>query len=141
MLRRLLLAIAALLVGSFAQAEPVVYDWFEYTGRDLVFEQPLPPGHYRNPILSGFYPDPSITRAGDRFYLVHSTFAYFPGIPVFEVAIWSIGGRSATSSIDRRNSTSASSACRAACLRRASSIATACSMSSTRWWTAAATTS
>ena len=84
MLRRLLLAFGALLVGSFAQAEPVVYDWFEYTGRDAVFEQPLPPGHYRNPILSGFHPDPSITRAGDRFYLVHSTFAYFPGIPVFE---------------------------------------------------------
>ena len=32
----------------------------------------------------GFYPDPSITRAGDKFYLVNSTFAYFPGIPVFE---------------------------------------------------------
>ena len=83
MLRRLVLAFGAL-VGSFAQAEPVVYDWFEYTGRDAAFEQPLPPGHYRNPILSGFHPDPSITRAGDRFYLVHSTFAYFPGIPVFE---------------------------------------------------------
>ena len=82
MLRRLVLAFGAL-VGSFAQAEPVVYDWFEYTGRDAAFEQPLPPGHYRNPILSGFHPDPSIARAGDRFYLVHSTFAYFPGIPVF----------------------------------------------------------
>ena len=43
----------------------------------------MPPGHYRNPILAGFYPDPSITRAGDTFYLVNSTFAYFPGIPVF----------------------------------------------------------
>jgi beta-glucosidase len=84
MLRRLLLAIYALAFAWVAQAEPVVYDWFEYTGRDAVFEQPLPPGHYRNPILSGFYPDPSITRAGDRFYLVHSTFAYFPGIPVLE---------------------------------------------------------
>jgi alpha-N-arabinofuranosidase len=38
---------------------------------------------YKNPILSGFYPDPSICRAGDDFYLVNSTFAYFPGIPVF----------------------------------------------------------
>ena len=84
MLRRLLPAICALAFACVVQAEPVVYEWFEYTGRDAVFEQPLPPGHYRNPILSGFYPDPSITRAGDRFYLVHSTFAYFPGIPVFE---------------------------------------------------------
>lgn len=65
-------------------AEPVSFDWFEYTGRDAVFEQPLLAGSYRNPILGGFYPDPSIARAGDKFYLVNSTFAYFPGIPVFE---------------------------------------------------------
>lgn len=38
---------------------------------------------YTNPILSGFYPDPSICRVGDDYYLVNSTFAYFPGIPVF----------------------------------------------------------
>ena len=38
----------------------------------------------RNPILSGFYPDPSICRAGERYYIVNSTFAYFPGVPVFE---------------------------------------------------------
>ncbi len=44
----------------------------------------MPDGHFRNPILAGFYPDPSITRAGDKFYLVNSTFTYFPGIPVFE---------------------------------------------------------
>lgn len=36
-----------------------------------------------NPILAGFYPDPSICKAGDDYYLVNSTFAYFPGIPVF----------------------------------------------------------
>jgi len=38
---------------------------------------------YKNPILSGFYPDPSICRVGKDFYLVTSTFAYFPGIPIF----------------------------------------------------------
>ena len=36
-----------------------------------------------NPILSGFYPDPSICRVGEDFYLVNSTFAYFPGVPIF----------------------------------------------------------
>ena len=36
-----------------------------------------------NPILSGFYPDPSIVKAGSDYYLVNSTFSYFPGIPVF----------------------------------------------------------
>ncbi|HVJ39438.1 MAG TPA: glycoside hydrolase family 43 protein [Stenotrophomonas sp.] len=38
---------------------------------------------YRNPILAGFYPDPSLVRAGDDFYLVNSSFGYFPGLPVF----------------------------------------------------------
>ena len=38
---------------------------------------------YRNPILPGFYPDPSICRAGDDYYLVASTFEYFPGVPIF----------------------------------------------------------
>ena len=37
----------------------------------------------QNPILSGFYPDPSLCRVGEDFYLVNSTFAYFPGLPVF----------------------------------------------------------
>ena len=36
-----------------------------------------------NPILPGFYPDPSICRVGDDYYLVTSTFAYFPGVPIF----------------------------------------------------------
>jgi xylan 1,4-beta-xylosidase len=35
------------------------------------------------PILAGTYPDPSICRVGDDFYLVTSTFEYFPGLPVF----------------------------------------------------------
>ncbi len=39
---------------------------------------------YENPILPGFYPDPSITRAGDDYYLINSTFAYYPGIPVWK---------------------------------------------------------
>lgn len=37
-----------------------------------------------NPIQKGFYPDPSICRVGDDYYMVHSTFAYAPGIPVFK---------------------------------------------------------
>jgi xylan 1,4-beta-xylosidase len=35
-----------------------------------------------NPILSGFYPDPSIVKVGTDYYIVNSTFSYFPGIPV-----------------------------------------------------------
>lgn len=45
----------------------------------------------KNPILPGFYPDPSICRVGNDYYLVNSTFSYFPGIPVFhstDLAHW-----------------------------------------------------
>lgn len=38
---------------------------------------------YRNPIIKGFHPDPSICRVGEDYYLVTSSFEYFPGIPVF----------------------------------------------------------
>ena len=38
---------------------------------------------FTNPILAGFYPDPSICRVGTDYYLVNSSFSYFPGIPVF----------------------------------------------------------
>lgn len=38
---------------------------------------------FHNPIIAGFYPDPSICRVGDDYYLVNSTFSYFPGITVF----------------------------------------------------------
>jgi len=39
---------------------------------------------FSNPILAGFYPDPSICKVGSDYYIVNSTFAYFPGIPVFQ---------------------------------------------------------
>ena len=38
---------------------------------------------FRNPVLPGFHADPSVCRAGDDFYLVNSTFQYYPGVPVF----------------------------------------------------------
>jgi len=82
-LAALLLAVSA--VAAQAQ-EPVRFDWFEYVGRDAAFDAALPPGGYRNPVLAGWHPDPAITRAGDKFYLVVSTFTFFPGIPVFESA-------------------------------------------------------
>lgn len=36
----------------------------------------------KNPIMPGFYPDPSVCAVGEDFYLINSTFAYFPGLPV-----------------------------------------------------------
>ena len=48
---------------------------------------------FSNPIISGFAPDPSICRSGDDFYLVNSTFEYFPGIPIYhsrDLVNWSL---------------------------------------------------
>jgi alpha-N-arabinofuranosidase len=39
--------------------------------------------NYENPIIPGFYPDPSICRVDKDYYLVTSTFQYFPGVPIF----------------------------------------------------------
>ena len=38
---------------------------------------------YNNPIIPGFYPDPSVCRVGEDYYLVNSSFHYFPGVPIF----------------------------------------------------------
>ncbi len=38
---------------------------------------------FPNPVIPGFHPDPSVCRVGDDYYLVCSSFEYFPGIPVF----------------------------------------------------------
>jgi len=38
---------------------------------------------FQNPVIPGFHPDPSICRVGSDYYLVTSTFEYFPGVPIF----------------------------------------------------------
>ncbi len=37
---------------------------------------------YRNPVIRGFHPDPSIVRVGEDYYLVNSSFVFFPGLPI-----------------------------------------------------------
>lgn len=39
---------------------------------------------YTNPVIKGFYPDPSVCKVEDTYYLVCSSFQYFPGVPIFE---------------------------------------------------------
>jgi len=54
----------------------------------------------KNPVLPGFHPDPSICRVGGDFYLAASSFAYFPGVPIFhsrDLAHW----RQIGSALDR----------------------------------------
>ncbi|SFK57384.1 alpha-N-arabinofuranosidase [Sphingomonas sp. NFR04] len=66
---------------AFAQA-PARFSDFRYTGHAMEAARPGP-GEYRNPILSGYYPDPSVTRVGEDYYLVLSSFAHYPGLPIF----------------------------------------------------------
>ncbi|WP_260598184.1 glycoside hydrolase family 43 protein [Sphingomonas endolithica] len=80
--QRLLAAALSAAVASAAQGGPARFERFDYDGRAQ--ERAVAgPGDYRNPILAGYHPDPSITRVGDDYYLVNSSFAHFPGLPIF----------------------------------------------------------
>ena len=49
----------------------------------------------RNPVIPGYHPDPSVCRVGDDFYLVHSSFQYFPGVPIYhskDLVNWTLVG-------------------------------------------------
>lgn len=60
------------------------FERFEYTGHDAVFDHvKAGPKDYLNPIRPGYYPDPSIVRVGEDYYLVNSSFTHFPGLPVW----------------------------------------------------------
>ena len=70
---------ACLLYTSFAVMTPPIQANHLHTAirasrGNIVFKQ----------CAQRFFPDPSICRVGNKFYTVHSTFAYFPGVPVFE---------------------------------------------------------
>ncbi len=76
--------LASTAAPTAAQAAPntAQFSNFVYSGSDPSDAVKAAPGQYRNPIVQGFYPDPSVTRVGKDYYLVNSTFAWFPGLPV-----------------------------------------------------------
>jgi xylan 1,4-beta-xylosidase len=39
---------------------------------------------FNNPVIKGFYPDPSVCKAGELYYMACSSMQYFPGVPLFE---------------------------------------------------------
>jgi len=76
------LAAAALLSVTSISAQ--TFSDFTYHGNDKIYnDNPLKPDEFYSPILQGCYPDPSITRKGDDYYLVNSSFSMFPGVPIF----------------------------------------------------------
>ncbi|WP_317236635.1 glycoside hydrolase family 43 protein [Parabacteroides sp. FAFU027] len=61
------------------------FGYFKYKGKDARFDKKIDPkNQYLNPVIAGFYPDPSICRKGDTYYLVNSSFSFYPGVPIFK---------------------------------------------------------
>lgn len=79
-----LLAFSLLVPSSILNAADAVFHSFEYRGEDAYYaENPLEKNEFYTPILQGCYPDPSICKKGDDYYLVASSFAFNPGVPIF----------------------------------------------------------
>jgi alpha-N-arabinofuranosidase len=67
-----------------ASASDARFAFFTYEGQrqERAIAQPRP-GEYVNPILAGYAPDPSVVRVKDDYYLVNSSFAHWPGLPIY----------------------------------------------------------
>ena len=77
----LLLSVAAVVSAG---AQTANFRYFTYTGNDARFQKTVDPAReYLNPVIAGFAPDPSICRKGDTYYLVNSSFTFFPGVPIY----------------------------------------------------------
>jgi len=88
-------AVALAASGSAAAARDVtaLFDWVAYEGTEAAAS--VPQGQYRNPVIPGFHPDPSIVKVGRDFYAVNSTFSWFPGLPILhstDLVNWRIIG-------------------------------------------------
>lgn len=89
---------SALALGAAAQpamARDVIaaFDYLAYETFDS--EGAVAEGAFRNPVIPGFHPDPSIVRVGDDFYAVNSTFTWFPGLPILhstDLVNWTLIG-------------------------------------------------
>ena len=78
------------LSGSDVQAQKsnskkaALFSKVVYQGDDDIYKKyPLKADEFYTPILQGCYPDPAITKKGDDYYMVCSSFAMFPGVPIF----------------------------------------------------------
>lgn len=80
-MKKTLLPYMGLLLGLtllMSSCSEIASRWSSLTSQDKAVRE-----GYANPVLPGFHPDPSVCRVGDDFYLVNSTFQFFPGVPIF----------------------------------------------------------
>jgi alpha-N-arabinofuranosidase len=106
MIKAALLAASALFAstGLEAKQNKAEFLWMQYEGSNPAEDAvPLAKDEFRNPILPGFQPDPSIVRVGDDYYVVNSSFGWFPGLPIFhsrDLVNWRQIGNAITSTED-----------------------------------------
>lgn len=81
--RFMLFLLLIISVPLVAQNNPGGFSWNESGNPFAAIPDPDAPISYQNPVIPGFYSDPSICRVGEDYYLISSTFEYFPGVPVF----------------------------------------------------------
>ena len=65
------------------------------TSRQPVWSPDNGDGTYRNPVIYADYSDPDVTRVGDDYYMVSSSFSHFPGLPILhskDLVNWKIIG-------------------------------------------------
>ena len=67
-----------------ANAQTATFKYFDYQGNESRFNKNIDTKkQFFNPILAGFAPDPSFCRVGDTYYLVNSSFSFYPGVPLY----------------------------------------------------------
>src|SRR5574344_196941 len=82
--KQLFMSVALLSSVGTLTAQNAQFSSFSYSGNDERFCQSYDAAkQYLNPILAGFAPDPSICRKGDTYYLVNSSFSFFPGVTLY----------------------------------------------------------
>jgi xylan 1,4-beta-xylosidase len=87
-MKALVAMLCLFLAGPALATEPsdnAIFSYVSFSGSDPIDKiAPLKPDEVRNPILPGFHPDPSIVRVGTDYYLVNSSFSFYPGLPIFQ---------------------------------------------------------
>lgn len=72
--------------GIAPQSSVAIFDYFNYQGDDSYYKNHVlsDSSSFYNPVLPGWYSDPSICTNGEGdYFLVTSSFTYFPGVPIF----------------------------------------------------------
>ncbi len=78
-----LMAVAMMGIALNSSAQTATFQSFKYTGQESRFDKQIDrTRQYLNPVMAGFYPDPSVCRKGDTYYMANSSFSFFPGVPL-----------------------------------------------------------